>query len=101
MLSPRARLLHRSRRAHRPVAALPSGAVRALVAGLVAACVLVWTPAASARFVRGTGDQAARTLEDPRFAALGLGDSRLVVPYDVAGRPAQLARYAPVLDAAR
>src|SRR3954449_2589331 len=101
MLSPRARLLHRSRRAHRPVAALPSGAVRALVAGLVVACVLVWTPVASARFVLGIGDQSTRMLEVPRFAALGLRDSRLVVPYDVAVRPAQLARYAPVLDAAR
>jgi hypothetical protein len=39
-------------------------------------------------------------LEDARFAALGLRDSRLVVPYDVASDPAQLARYAPVLDTA-
>jgi hypothetical protein len=75
--------------------------VRALVAGLVVACVLVWTPVCSARFVLGIGDQSTRMLEDPRFAALGLRDSRLVVPYDVAVRPAQLARYAPVLDAAR
>src|SRR3954468_16580440 len=101
MLSPRARLLHRSRRARRPVAALPSGAVRALVAGLVVACVLVWTPVASARFVLGIGDQSTRMLEDPRFAALGLRDSRLVGPYDVALRPAQLARYGPVLELAR
>src|SRR3954463_1476104 len=40
-------------------------------------------------------------LGDPRFAALGVRDSRLVVPYDMALDPASLTRYAPVLDLAR
>jgi hypothetical protein len=62
--------------------------------------VLVAPPAAHARFVLGIGDQSMNMLEDARFAALGLRDSRLVVPYDVASDPAQLARYAPVLDTA-
>src|SRR3954464_15895751 len=39
-------------------------------------------------------------LGDARFAALGLRDSRLVVPYDVASDPTALARAAPILDAA-
>src|SRR3954469_17613467 len=63
-------------------------------------CLVVPAPA-SARFVLGIGDQSTRMLEDPRFAALGLRDSRLVVPYDVALRPAQLARYGPELELAR
>jgi hypothetical protein len=73
--------------------------VRALVLAVLL-CLAVPAPA-SARFVLGIGDQSTRMLDDPRFAALGLRDSRLVVPYDVAVRPAQLARYAPVLDLAR
>jgi hypothetical protein len=73
--------------------------VRALLLAVLL-CLLAPAPA-SARFVLGIGDQSTRMLEDPRFAALGLRDSRLVVPYDVALRPAQLARYAPVLDLAR
>ena len=39
-------------------------------------------------------------LDDARFTALGLTDTRIVVPYDVATDPVQLARYAPFLDAA-
>jgi hypothetical protein len=73
--------------------------VRALVLAVVL-CLAV--PAcASARFVLGIGDQSTRMLDDPRFAALGLRDSRLVVPYDVALDQEQLPRYAPVLEAAR
>src|SRR5690242_20914653 len=40
-------------------------------------------------------------LDDPRFAALGVRDSRLVVPWDLALDPVSLARYAPVLALAR
>jgi hypothetical protein len=73
--------------------------VRALVLAML---LLVLVPApASARFLLGIGDQSTRMLDDPRFAALGLRDSRLVVPYDVAVRPQQLERFAPVLDTAR
>jgi hypothetical protein len=76
-------------------------------AAAVAWCALaVWalgataTPrAAQARFVLGIADQSLNMLADPRFARLGLTDTRIVVPYDVATDPAQLARYAPVLDA--
>src|SRR4051812_4079472 len=72
---------------------------RALV---LAVLLLLLAPApAGARFVLGIGDQSTRMLEDPRFAALGLRDSRIVVPYDVAVDPVPLARYAPVLDLAR
>ncbi|MFL5688360.1 MAG: hypothetical protein ACJ77I_05180 [Chloroflexota bacterium] len=71
---------------------------RALV---LAVLLLLLAPApAGARFVLGIGDQSTRMLEDPRFAALGLRDSRIVVPYDVAVDPVPLARYAPVLDLA-
>jgi hypothetical protein len=62
--------------------------------------VLAAPPAAEARFVLGIGDQSLNMLGDARFGALGLRDSRLVVPYDVASDPVQLARYAPVLDTA-
>ena len=70
---------------------------------LVLAVVIVFAaPApAGARFALGIGDQSTRMLEDPRFAALGVRDSRLVVPYDVALDPVQLERYAPVLELAR
>jgi hypothetical protein len=76
--------------------------VRALVLflALALAGLLAAPPGAGARFVLGIGDQSTNMLDDARFAALGLRDSRLVVPYDVAIDPAQLARYAPVLDAA-
>jgi hypothetical protein len=91
--------VHRS--AGRADRRLPYGGrvVRALV---LAVLLLLAAPApAGARFVLGIGDQSARMLDDPRFAALGLRDSRIVVPYDVAVDPAQLARYAPVLELAR
>src|SRR3954451_24686120 len=64
-------------------------------------CCLAAPGRAEARFVLGIGDQSANMLGDPRFAALGVRDSRLVVPYDMALDPASLARYAPVLDLAR
>ena len=75
-------------------------AVRRL-ALLVLVCCLTAPARAEARFVLGIGDQSTTMLADPRFAALGVRDSRLVVPYDVALDPVSLARYAPVLDLAR
>jgi hypothetical protein len=73
--------------------------VRALVLAVLL-CLALPAPA-GARFVLGIGDQSTRMLDDPRFVALGLRDSRLVVPYDVALDEVQLARYAPVLETAR
>src|SRR3954452_12505897 len=64
-------------------------------------CCLAAPGRADARFVLGIGDQSANMLGDPRFAALGVRDSRLVAPYDIALDPVSLARYAPVLDLAR
>src|SRR3954470_14899732 len=64
-------------------------------------CCLAEAGRAEGRFVLGIGDQSANMLGDPRFAALGVRDSRLVVPYDMALDPVPLARYAPVLDLAR
>jgi hypothetical protein len=72
----------------------------AATCGLLAVGALA-APAADARFVLGIADQSTAMLGDPRFAALGVTDTRLVVPYDVASDPAQLARYAPVIDGAR
>ena len=75
---------------------------RATAAAL--ACLLVALAGAAradARFVLGIADQSTAMLGDPRFAALGIADTRLVVPYDVASEPAQLARYAPVIEGAR
>jgi hypothetical protein len=75
-------------------------------AAAVACCAatlwaLTSAAAADARFVLGIADQSMAMLEDPRFGALGIRDTRLVVPYDVASDPDQLARYGPVLDTAR
>jgi hypothetical protein len=70
----------------------------------VACCIaalsaLSGAAAAHARFALGIADQSLNMVADPRFARLGLTDTRIVVPYDVASDPGQLARYAPVLDA--
>jgi len=78
---------------------------RPLRAGACGAAVLLsllaWAPRADARFVLGIGDQSMNMLADPRFAALGVRHMRLVVPYDAVGHPAQLARFAPILDTAQ
>jgi hypothetical protein len=73
------------------------------ITALAAACCLaaVCAPRAEARFVLGIADQSTAMLADPRFAALGIAHTRLVVPYDLASDPAQLARYAPVIEGAR
>jgi hypothetical protein len=68
---------------------------------LAALCVVAAAPRAEARFVLGIADQSTAMLADPRFAALGIRHTRLVVPYDVATDPTQLARHGPVIDAAR
>jgi len=77
---------------------------RPLRAGACGAAILLtlaaWAPRADARFVLGIGDQSMNMLADPRFAGLGLRDTRVIVPYDLASHAAQLARFAPVLDTA-
>ena len=72
----------------------------ARVAVLAVLVALAAAAPAQARFVLGIGDQSTAMLDDARFTALGLTDTRIVVPYDVATDPVQLARYAPFLDAA-
>src|SRR3954453_213340 len=64
-------------------------------------CCLAAPGRAQGRFVLGIADQSANMLGDPRFAALGVRDSRLVVPAHMALDPTSPARYAPVLDLAR
>jgi hypothetical protein len=75
--------------------------VLVLVLALAVGGSLAAARAAQGRFRLGIGDQSTNMLDDARFAALGLRDSRLVVPYDVASDPVALARYGPVLDGAR
>jgi len=74
--------------------------VAARVAFLAVLVALAAAAPAQARFVLGVGDQSTAMLDDARFTALGLTDTRIVVPYDVAADPVELARYAPFLDAA-
>ena len=74
--------------------------VAARVAALAVLVALAAATPAQARFILGIGDQSTAMLADPRFAALGLRDTRIVVPYDLATDAPALARYAPVLDAA-
>jgi hypothetical protein len=76
----------------------------AVLAGLLAlagALTLVHAPAADAkpRYAVGIADQSLAMLADPRFRALNVRRTRLVVPYDVMRDRGQLARFAPVLDA--
>jgi putative glycosyl hydrolase len=71
-----------------------------LACALAAVAALAGAARADARFVLGIGDQSAAMLADPRFDALALKDTRVVVPYNVATDPAQLARWAPFLDTA-
>ncbi len=72
----------------------------ALLAVIVAGALAATPAAAQARFVLGIADQSTAMLSDERFTALGVEDTRIVVPYDVALDPVQLARYAPFLDTA-
>jgi hypothetical protein len=74
--------------------------VAARVAVLAVLAAVASAAPAQARFVLGIGDQSPAMLDDARFAALGLTDTRVVVPYDVATDPGELARYAPFLDEA-
>ena len=69
-----------------------------LVPALLALSV---APAAHARFTLGIDAQNTVMLDDPRFHALGVKHMRVVVPYDLLGDAASLARYAPVLEQAR
>jgi hypothetical protein len=70
--------------------------VTVLVVGAVCLCALALAPRAHARwgFELGIGEQGLAMFSDPRFAALGLEHLRLVVPYDVACRPARARKFA-------
>ncbi len=58
-----------------------------LVSGGVAA-----TPAQA--FTLGIADQSARMIDDPRFQALGVRHTRIVVPYNMMRDPEIYDRYA-------
>jgi hypothetical protein len=75
-------------------------AARVAVLAVLVVLAAAAAPAQAARFVLGIGDQSTAMLDDARFTALGLTNTRIVVPYDVATDPVQLARYAPFLDTA-
>src|SRR5258705_3015726 len=78
-------------------------AVLAGLLALAAALPLVHSPAAEAKpkYTVGIADQSLAMLADPRFRALNVRRTRLVVPYDVMRDRDQLARFAPVLDVSR
>src|SRR5918998_2790005 len=80
-----------------PMLALRScaGTVKVLAVVAVCLCGLAVAPRADARwgFELGIGEQELAMFSDPRFAALGLGHVRVVVPYDVACRPGVAQQY--------
>src|SRR5215208_431652 len=78
-------------------------AVLAGLLALAAALPALHAPAAEAKpkFAVGIADQSVNMVSDPRFKALGVRNSRLVVPWDVMLDAGQLARFAPVIDASR
>ena len=71
---------------------------RLLLVALLLACGLVTACPAQA-FTLGIGDQSTRMIEDPRFQALGVRHTRIVVPYNVMTDQATYDRYAYILDA--
>jgi hypothetical protein len=73
-----------------------AGIPAVLVVGAVCLCALALAPRAHARwgFELGIGEQGLAMFSDPRFAALALEHVRLVVPYDVACRPARARKFA-------
>ena len=72
---------------------------RLLVVALIAALAI---PAgAGAKLIVGISDQNASTFSDPLYAKAKLTVARYVVPYDVTSDPAQNAKFAGWLSAAR
>jgi hypothetical protein len=71
---------------------------RALLFAL--ACLVALVGAAPAQaFTLGIGDQSTRMIDDPRFQALGVRHTRIVVPYNMMSDPTIYDRYAYVLHA--
>ena len=72
---------------------------RFLVVALIAALTI---PAgAGAKLIVGISDQNASTFSDPLYAKAKLTVARYVLPYDVTSDPAQNAKFAGWLTAAR
>ena len=71
---------------------------RALLVVLVALAGLL-TAAPAQAFTLGIGDQSTRMIEDPRFRALDVRHTRIVVPYNMMSDRATYDRYAYVLHA--
>src|SRR3712207_521596 len=71
---------------------------RLLLVALLLASGLV-TAAPAQAFTLGIGDQSTRMIEDPRFQALGVRHTRIVVPYNLMTDKATYDRYAYILDA--
>ena len=70
-----------------------------LFALLVALGALTAGPAQADAFTLGIGDQSTRMIEDPRFQALGVRHTRIVVPYNVMTDRETYDRYAYILEA--
>jgi hypothetical protein len=73
---------------------------------LAFACALAcagWLPSAASALVVGIGDQGPAVFSDPRFLALHVHESRLIVPWDAAlpGHGRQLATAAAWISAAK
>ena len=71
---------------------------RALLVTLIALAGLL-TAAPAHAFTLGIGDQSTRMTDDPRFQALGVRHTRIVVPYNMMNDRRTYDRYAYVLQA--
>ena len=71
---------------------------KALLITLTLLCGLL-TAAPAQAFTLGIGDQSTRMIDDPRFQALGVRHTRIVVPYNMMSDRATYDRYAWVLQA--
>lgn len=74
--------------------------IAAVLPLLLLALLAIASPA-HARPTLGIGDQSPAMYDDPRFQALGVRHTRVVVPFDLMSDPVQFGRFAPILDAAR
>jgi hypothetical protein len=75
--------------------------MKTLTAAIIAVVMLLFVCPAQARPVVAIGDQSTAMLEDPRFQALGVRHTRVVMPYNVMSDHSELVRYRPLLQAAR
>ncbi len=84
--------------ASRPLASSPMIS-KALLAVLILTTGLLAAAPAQASFTLGIGDQTTRMIDDPRFQALGVRHTRIVIPYNVMTDRETYDRYGYVLDA--